>query len=280
MNGSHALAHHRALRSFAIVVGCLGLPGGLFAGEGDIADNSFLIEEAFNQERGVVQHIFTWLRPRGEGGAWSGSFTQEWPAPEMAHQLSYTVAYSDLGGEEPSGLGDLAINYRYQLLGRGEGDRLAVAPRLSLVFPTGDRREGLGSGALGAQVNLPVSVELAPRWVAHSNLGGAYTPGAKSTHGTEADLAAIALGQSLIFRLSRNVNLMLEGVWSRGDLFADDGRRRRESAAFLSPGIRWAHDLANGLQIVPGLAFPIGVGPNSGERAVFLYLSLEHPFRR
>jgi hypothetical protein len=31
------------------------------------------------------------------------------------------------------------------------------------------------------------------------------------------------------------------------------------------------------LQIVPGIAFPFGVGPNRGERSVALYLSLEHP---
>jgi hypothetical protein len=47
----------------------------------------------------------------------------------------------------------------------------------------------------------------------------------------------------------------------------------------VSPGIRWALDFKCGLEIVPGLAFPIGVGPSRGEHAVFLYLSLEHPFR-
>jgi hypothetical protein len=49
---------------------------------------------------------------------------------------------------------------------------------------------------------------------------------------------------------------------------------------FLSPGIRWAYNFKNGLQIVPGIAVPIGVGPSGGEKGVFLYLSLEHPFRK
>jgi hypothetical protein len=44
--------------------------------------------------------------------------------------------------------------------------------------------------------------------------------------------------------------------------------------------VRWAYDFRSGLQIVPGVAFPIGVGPNSGERGIFLYLSFEHPFTR
>ena len=49
---------------------------------------------------------------------------------------------------------------------------------------------------------------------------------------------------------------------------------------YLNPGIRWAYNFKNGLQIVPGIAMPIGVGPSSGERALFLYLSFEHPFRK
>ena len=35
----------------------------------------------------------------------------------------------------------------------------------------------------------------------------------------------------------------------------------------------------SGLQIVPGIAFRIGVGPSGGQHALFLYLSLEHSFR-
>ena len=36
--------------------------------------------------------------------------------------------------------------------------------------------------------------------------------------------------------------------------------------------------LPNGLQIVPGVAFPIGAGPSSGDHGVILYLSFEHPW--
>ncbi|HZK78257.1 MAG TPA: hypothetical protein VFC35_05065 [Gemmatimonadaceae bacterium] len=49
-------------------------------------------------------------------------------------------------------------------------------------------------------------------------------------------------------------------------------------AAQISPGVRAAFNFASGLQIVPGIAFPIGVGPSSGERGAFIYLSFEHPF--
>jgi hypothetical protein len=43
--------------------------------------------------------------------------------------------------------------------------------------------------------------------------------------------------------------------------------------------VRAAVNLAGGLQVVPGVSVPIGLGPSRGERAVFFYLSLEHPFR-
>lgn len=46
---------------------------------------------------------------------------------------------------------------------------------------------------------------------------------------------------------------------------------------YLSPGVRWGYDFASGLQVVPGIAFPIGVGPSKDDNQILLYLSLEHP---
>jgi len=37
---------------------------------------------------------------------------------------------------------------------------VAIAPRLSLIVPTGSAARGLGSGHVGAQMNVPVSVML------------------------------------------------------------------------------------------------------------------------
>ena len=54
-----------------------------------ITDNSFLVEEAFNQEKGVFQNIFGMTRI---GGTLAATFTQEWPVPAKAHQLSYTCS--------------------------------------------------------------------------------------------------------------------------------------------------------------------------------------------
>jgi len=41
--------------------------------------------------------------------------------------------------------------------------------------------------------------------------------------------------------------------------------------------VRWAYDFPSGLPVVPGVAFPFGVGPSRGQKNVFLYLSFEAP---
>lgn len=240
-----------------------------------IQDNSFLIEEAYNQEAGVVQHISVLDLPR-DGGDWSFAFTQEWPLGGVRHQLSYTVPFARLDGEE--GLGDVAINYRYQLVGDGTTP-VAFAPRVSVSLPTGDQEEGQGAEAAGVEVNLPLSVVLGERLVGHWNLGGSLTPGAKAADGTEADTGGVFLGQGLIWLARPRLNLLLEALWERSEAVAGPDRTLREESFFVSPGIRFAQDFASGLQIVYGLAAPIGVGESDGERSVLLYLSFEHPFQ-
>jgi hypothetical protein len=225
----------------------------------DIADNSFLIEEAYNQEAGVVQHTSTFSRPDG-GGAWGYAFTQEWPLGGMTNQLSYTLPVLNPEDGPGPGLGDVALNYRYQLIARESADRATavhVAPRASLLLPTGSESEGRGTGKVGVQANLPVSWVVNPAVVTHWNAGVTVV----------GSVAAFNLGASGIYRLRRSVNLLLEALWLEPDGF------------YLNPGIRWAHDLGT-LQVVPGVAYTVALGPDAGRDAVFLYLSLEHPFRR
>lgn len=259
------------------VMALLAPPAGAQEEPGPIQDNSFLVEEAYNQEAGVVQHIQTFSRAR-RGGAWLYTFTQEWPVVSQRHQFSYTLPWESLGDEGADGAGDVAINYRLQLLGSGEAP-IALSPRFSLLLPTGDEEEGLGTGALGVQVNLPLSVELGRRAVTHVNVGATYVPDASNAAGDEADLDAYNFGQSFIWLLRPRFNLMLELAYASEEEVAGRGLVERGESFFVNPGIRWAHDLPNGLQIVPGLAVSIGTGPSSGERAYFFYLSLEHAFR-
>jgi hypothetical protein len=242
---------------------------------GPIQDNSFLIEEAYNQEAGVVQHINTYQLTRG--GAWAYTFTQEWPAGSIKHQVSYTVAALGLGDDSCHGFGDTALNYRYQLVGDGES-KVAISPRVSLLLPTGDSRRELGAGGVAVQFNLPVSVVLSRQFVTHWNAGTTITPSEKDAAGDTARAVGYNLGQSIVWLARTNVNLLLETVWTRARAVVARGRTVRDDTFLLNPGVRWAYTFHNGLQIVPGVAVPLGVGPSSGQRGVFLYLSFEHPF--
>ena len=215
-----------------------------------ISDNSFLVEEAYNQEAGVVQHISAWQRAL-RSAAWAYTFTQEWPVGTQTHQLSYTIPVQRTESPSRTGLGDAVLNYRYQL--RGAAARVAIAPRLSLLLPTGSSARGLGTGHVGAQLNVPVSVALAPSLVSHWNAGVTAV-----SHTTTYNL-----GASVIWLAGPTFNALVEVTW------ADQGGKHD---VVVNPGIRWAHNFASGLQIVPGVAFPDG-------KSVFLYLSFEHRFK-
>ncbi|MEI9971863.1 MAG: hypothetical protein WDO73_07285 [Ignavibacteriota bacterium] len=151
-----------------------------------IQDNSFLIEEAYNQERGVVQHINTFSR-MWNSRDWSYAFTQEWPGRNWRHQFSYTISGVHAGRLPGTGvgLGDTAFNYRYQLIGSGD-DRFAFSPRLSILFPTGSAALGRGFGGGGMQVNLPASIVLSRRFVSHWNAGSTFVPQAQGPDGIRA----------------------------------------------------------------------------------------------
>ena len=238
-----------------------------------IQDNSFLIEEAYNQERGVVQHISTFQRT---AGFWAYSFTQEWPVPGIRHQLSYTIPFSHQSGLG-TGPGDIAINYRFQLAGSGRA-ALAIAPRVSLLLPTGSASRGRGSGAVGVQVFLPASVVLAPGLVSHLNAGFTVTPDAHGPADARATATGLAAGASVVWLATHWMNLLLEAVWSRSQAVTSAGQAEASESWTLSPGLRWAINVPGGLQVVPGVAWPIALG-RGGSDYLFLYLSFEHAFR-
>lgn len=248
----------RRLNLVALVVLAVGPPGRP-AGAQAIADNSFLIEEAYNQESGVVQHINVWQRALRTAG-WAFSFTQEWPLGGQRHQLSYTLPIQRTARPSETGFGDAALNYRLQL--QNGANAVAIAPRLSVLVPTGSQARGLGSGEFGGQVNLPVSAKFGSSLVSHWNAG--------LTRMSATSL--YSLGASVVWLARPTINFMLEVAWS-------DQNGGGPESLVLNPGIRWAHNFRSGLQIVPGLAFPVGIGPSNGERSVLLYLSVEHHFR-
>jgi hypothetical protein len=249
--------------------------------EPGIQDNSFLVEEAYNQNFGVVQHISSFTR-FWDSKDWNYTFTQEWPVPgDERHQLSYTLMTVHSGDFPGSGagFGDVFLNYRYQLVGSGD-TRVAFSPRLSLILPTGDSSRERGAGSFGVQTGLPLSVVLNKKLVSNWNVGATYFPHAQDVSGDRASSAGYNLGQSFIWLVHPRFNVMLETVFVSSQAVVASNQTDWTNSLFLSPGIRWSYNFKNGLQIVPGIGVPLGVGPSAGERAVLLYLSFEHPFRK
>ena len=243
--------------------------------DAQIQDNSFLLEEAYNQEAGVVQHISAFQRVND--GDWGYSFTQEWPLGGIRHQLSYTVPLEH-SGPAGTGIGDVGVNYRYQLIGHPEA-RTLFAPRFTLLLPTGSDQAGRGSGTLGFQANLPFTVVPEPRLVFHGNAGVTVTPSARSPSGGKATTFSRNVGASLVWLMRPSLNLLVEAVWLSEESAIGQGVSEREETTLLNPGIRAAFDFG-ALQIVPGFAYTIALSPDSAEDGVFLYLSFEHPFKR
>jgi len=246
--------------------------------EPGIQDNSFLIEEAYNQEPGVIQHI-SFFQRSFDSKSWVYVFTQEWPVGGQKNQLSYSVAATHSGDFPGSGAGwgDTALNYRYQLIGSGE-TRVAFSPRISALLPSGDSRAGRGFGGAGIQTMLPLSVVLNKKLVTHWNVGATWIPCAKNELGQQADANGYTLGQSTIWLVSNRFNVMLESIWTGNESVVGPSKTQRSHDLLISPGVRWAYNFKSKLQIVPGVAFPIGAGPSAGDNGIILYLSFEHPW--
>jgi hypothetical protein len=237
-----------------------------------IEDNSFLLEEAYNQEPGVIQHVGAFhLR---EGGELDLAFTEEWPVLGQRHQASATVELQRRDGDV--GVGDVLLHWRVQVAGLA-GEAVSLAPRLSLVVPAGDGREGFGSGGWGGELGVPLSVAAGPV-VSHTNVAARWIPSSRSPAG-DGDSFGVTLGEGLVWLLHPKLNLLAELRYELTHVSLDAGGSGREEALLVSPGVRGAIDLG-ALQIVPGVAVPLGIGPSSGERGVFVYLSLEHPITR
>jgi hypothetical protein len=248
-----------------------------------IEDNSFLIEEAYNQEPGVVQHIFQSVYSSGPmQRGWAFAFTQEWPIYGQDHQFSYTVLGYHLinEGERQHGVGDTFLNYRYQALEEGPG-KPAFAPRFSLIIPTGNRDKGTGNGVVGYQWSLPFSKKVASRVALHANLGVTYLPHVRSPMNNgelspKRSLVSSWVGGSAIYALLPRLHLMLEWLGYIQDNINGSGRAVRTFNPLLSPGFRAAVVNEEDLQIVVGGGVPIGLNRQANNYGAFLYLSIEH----
>ena len=247
----------------------LALPAAAQPTPFEILDNSFLVEEAFNQEPGIFQNIFN-VRVAEEGG-WETTFTQEWPVFSQTHQFSFTLPFASADGA--SGVGDLLINYRWQAL-METATRPAFSPRVSLILATGSESDGFGNGGAGWQVNLPVSKQFGNTYL-HWNAGFTHLPSATGPV-REHNLLTPHAAVSGIWRVRPMLNLMLESVveWEES---IDGATERRDTIFTLSPGFRTGWN-AGDAQTIFGLAMPVAFGGDATDVGVFAYFSYELPF--
>ncbi len=99
------------------------------------------------------------------------------------HQLSISVPFQHLDTDRASRLGDVFLNYRYQLTGGGDEDRVSIAPRVSVILPSGNDKAGSGTGGTGIELFFPVSVLATDRLAMHWNAGGNWIGNAKDPAG-------------------------------------------------------------------------------------------------
>lgn len=212
-----------------------------------IEDSNFLPESGVNRSNAVLQYNAFRL---GDATAWE--LAQEWATSSPRHQFSFVVPIYDDG---ETGLGDVAVSYRYQLFG-SEASRTAIAPRVSLLLPT--RSEHFGGPNSGLQVNVPVTLTLHQRLVSHTSAGATWY--------REARTKELQVAQSVAFAMTDRISLLVDAAWTRCD--------GEEHLLVVRPGVQIALEGPGGMQVAPGIAFPLGTDAGG----VLLYVAFEHPF--
>jgi hypothetical protein len=262
----------------------------LYYGQPYLEDNSMLIDEAFNQETGIIQHISNVIVT---ASALQCSYTQEIPLVSHQHQLSFGISYGWLKNginvaqagsysHVASGFGDILLSYRPMIAGKH--DWALVIPRFTVIVPTGNAQSGLGNGGWGSQLSIAVTKRLSSKITTHTNAG--YTYIVRADHyryesngmpasAYERDLASVNLGASLVWLAKQKMHLLAEYVFSYGKTAKDNGSFSGNCLMTVNPGVRYAFDIGK-VQIVPGVGVPLnfnnGVFDNAG---TFIYLSVE-----
>lgn len=239
-------------------------------------DNSILIEEAYNQEFGVVQHVtnlsFSGPRRRDIGF----ELTQEWPIATIRDQFSYTLTLMRPDGGT-SGPGDFAMHYRRQF--GMQGRPWAMAPTVSLTLPTGSVDDGRGDGSFGLELGLPLSYTISRDLVTHWNASAGVLPWAKISGSDRKALKSAQLGGSVIGPTRSPIQLMLETLVTWEEEFVALNRIESSTAWILSPAVRIAFNVG-GVQLVPGFAVPITRSEGESVTDFIVYFSVEHAFRK
>lgn len=248
----------------------------LFAQESGIRDNSFLVEEAFNQEPGEMQHIFNFI---------FGLHNED---IEAAHTTEFSLYRKQLQGAVSGSFSNdqvtlsesvVGLHLRYQFL---DDPSFASAFRLAGLTDLSIKDE------FEFQSNLSMSIPIALRWIVHANVGLTYVDfgnasivdafGSGNYRRSDYQWNHTA-GGSAIYALDQNFHLMIEYVFNRSIDYSSGYSTSRftTDTGIINPGFRYAINLISGSQWVIGAGVPIGVmESNRDDRQLFIYLSFEH----
>jgi hypothetical protein len=210
-----------------------------------IEDNSFLIEEAYNQDSGVYQFIQMYQATKQD----DYEFSSEMPLTDRVHQLSLDLSMrrSDKNVQE---LNETKLNYRWQPINR---EIILVADRLGLVAP-------VGQGSYGIENVLASTWKINEIWVNHWNIGYRLHP----------DKNAFLLAGSMIYLLSDKFNVLFETMLKKDEV----------TTLQINPGIRFdIGDQFEETQIIPGISLPIQILNGQQAAGILLYLSFEPKFK-
>jgi hypothetical protein len=241
-----------------------------------IEDNSFLLEEAYNQEWGVYQFIQKY-QSFEMANTYDYTFESEIPITDKVHQFSYEIPFARSEENRPGAVGDIILNYRWQLFNR---DGFILADRFGLILPTGQVDNGAGTGVYGFEFMKSATVTLSDYWINHWNFGFSVLPNGKiqdiEKRRTLSDFTA---GTSLIYLLTDHFNILLEGLLESEQSINEDGSKKAETSFTINPGFRFAMDFDwKETQIVPGISFPTELLNGPTEHGVLFYLSIEPKF--
>ncbi|HEY0653586.1 MAG TPA: hypothetical protein VGD65_10690 [Chryseosolibacter sp.] len=230
-----------------------------------IEDNSFIIEEAFNQSPGVIQYTAS-SQVANDGTAIN--LECELPLSGERHQLSFSlptkVSSFTFAVEE------LMISYRPLVSGRHRW--IMITPRLSLIVPTATIEPRLNGGTFGIEWNFALTKRLSRNVISHINLGSTH-PLARSHNEPQLNrLHDKFCGASLVLALARNMDLLAEfKATNASGHFASAGTWN----LVANPGCRFLFKVTN-FVIVPGLSAPIEWRTGLPvARQLLIYLSIE-----
>jgi hypothetical protein len=195
--------------------------------------------------------------------------------PDSTNELYGCISGPGIPGVSPDWR-FCAFNFRYQLL---KGRVKPGCHRASDHAPASLRRFPFGARIRrhrpANQLSSKLGHEQAPGY-SLEHWRGRWCARAKNPLGDRAAASGYNLGQSFVWLVRPRFNALLETTWNQ--IAGVVSRNRVESFhdLLLSPRCTLGLQLPSGLQIVPGIAIPVGLGPSAGEKGVFVYLSLEH----